>query len=83
MAACYIDGLPESPIDEVHFEDSSFTFDPDAKPGKPIMKNFAQEECRLGLYLDNVRRITMENVLGEGAAGENVVANHYESLSIR
>ena len=83
VAACYIDGLPESPIDEVHFEDSSFTFAPDAKPGKPIMKNFAQEECRLGLYLDNVRRITMENVLVEGAAGENVVANHYESLSIR
>lgn len=83
VAACYIDGLPESPIDEVHFEDSSFTFAPDAKSGKPIMKNFAQEECRLGLYLDNVRRITMENVLVEGAAGENVVANHYESLSIR
>ena len=83
VAACYIDGLPESPIDEVRFEDSVFTFDPDAKPGKPIMKNFAQEECRLGLYLDNVRRITMENVLVEGAAGENVVANHYESLSIR
>ena len=83
MAAYYIDGLPESPIDEVHFEDSSFTFAPDAKPGKPIMKNFAQEECRLGLYLDNVRRITMENVLVEGAEGENVVANHYEFLSIR
>ena len=83
VAACYIDGLPEQPIDAVRFEDVSFTFAKDAKPGKPIMKNFAQEECRLGLYLDNVRRISIENARIEGAAGEKVVANHYEALSIR
>lgn len=81
VAACYIDGLPEMPIDEVNFQDCTFTFSPDAKPGKPIMKNFAQEECRLGLYLDNVRRIRLENVRVEGAAGETVIANHYESLT--
>ena len=82
VAACYIDGLPEQPIDAVRFQDVSFTFDPDAKPGKPIMKNFAQEECRLGLYLDNVRHISIENAQIEGAAGEKVVANHYETLTI-
>ena len=80
VAACYIDGLPEMPIDEVQFEDVSFTYAPDAKPGKPIMKNFAQEECRLGLYLDNVRRISIKNVTLDGQSGEKIVANHYERL---
>lgn len=80
VAACYIDGLPEMPIDEVRFEDCSFVFAQDAKPGKPIMKNFAQEECRLGLYLDNVRRIRVKDVTVEGAVGEKIIASHYETL---
>ena len=80
VAACYIDGLPEMPIDAVHFEDCSFEYAQDAKPGKPIMKNFAQEECRLGLYLDNVRRISIRSVTLAGEAGEKIIANHYESL---
>ena len=83
VAACYIDGLPEMPIDAVCFEDCSFEYAADAKPGKPIMKNFAQEECRLGLYLDNVRRISVENVRIEGAAGEKIVASHYDALTVR
>ena len=70
------------PIDEVCFEDDTFTFALDAKPGKPIMKNFAQDECRLGLYLDNVRRIRIRNVTLEGQTGEKVVADHYETLEM-
>lgn len=80
VAACYIDGLPEMPIDAVRFEDVSFTYAQDARPGKPIMKNFSREECRLGLYFDNVRRISLKNVSLEGQAGEKVTASHYESL---
>lgn len=82
VAACYIDGLPEMPIDEVNFQDVSFTYAKDARPGKPIMKNYAQEECRLGLYLDNVRRISIKNVTLDGQAGERIVADHYESLEV-
>ena len=80
VAACYIDGLPEMPIDEVVFEDVSVTYLPDAKPGKPIMKNFAREECKLGLYLDNVRRIRTRNVTVEGCDGPKLIADHYEEL---
>ena len=80
VAACYIDGLPEMPIDQVNFENCSFTFDPNAKPGKPIMKNFAQEECRLGLYLDNVRHIRLREVTLEGQQGAPMAASHYETL---
>lgn len=80
VAACYIDGLPEMPIDEVIFDEVTFTYAADAKPGKPIMKNFAEEECKLGLYLDNVRRIRTRNVKVEGCVGEKLIAAHYEEL---
>lgn len=80
VAACYIDGLPEMPIDEVVIEDVRFAYAQDAKPGKPIMKNFAENECRKGMYLDNVRHIAVRNVTLEGNLGKKLIANHYEEL---
>jgi polygalacturonase len=81
VAACYIDGLPESPIDRVEFENITVTFAEDSQPGVPAMQNFAEKRCRLGLYLDNVREISLKNVKVEGAAGEKVIASHYETIS--
>lgn len=80
VAACYIDGLPEAPIGEVCLENVSVSFSPDAKPGIPAMENFAKERCRLGLYLDNVRHIRLENVRLEGVDGKGLIADHYETL---
>jgi len=80
VAACYIDGLPESPIDMVTLENISVSFAGDAKPGMPSMKNFAEEQCRLGLYLDNVKRICVKNVKLHGVEGKALVADHYEDI---
>lgn len=80
VAACYIDGLPEAPIEEVTLENISVSFAEDARPGVPIMENFARERCRLGLYLDNVRRIRVHNVRLSGEEGEKLIAKHYETL---
>lgn len=81
VAACYIDGLPESPIDEVTLENVQVTFAENAQPGVPAMQNFAQERCRLGLYLDNVKRIRIKNVRLRGVAGEHLIADHYEDVN--
>ena len=80
VAACYIDGLTESPIEQVELENISVTFDPDARPAVPAMQNFAVERCRLGLYLDNVRRVRLKNVTVRGAAGEGLVTDHCDSV---
>ena len=80
VAACYIDGLPESPIDEVALENISVSFAEDAKPGKPSMKNQNEDQCRLGLYLDNVKRIRVKNVKLHGVEGKALVADHYEDV---
>ena len=73
-AACYIDGLPERPIDSVVLENVEVSFDPDAKPGIPAMQNFARERCKLGLYFENVGRVELCNVKLTGVDGDEVVA---------
>ncbi len=80
VAACYIDGLPESPIDEVALENISVSFAEDARPDFPSMKNDNREHCRLGLYLDNVRRIRVRNVKLSGVEGKCLVAGHIEKI---
>lgn len=80
-AACYIDGLPESPIDKVILENISVTFSEESKPHVPAMQNFAKERCRLGFYLDNVREIEVRNVQMKGQDGEMLVADHYDKIT--
>ncbi|MCD8223869.1 MAG: glycoside hydrolase family 28 protein [Clostridiales bacterium] len=80
VAACYIDGLPESPIDEVVLENIRISFAKDAKPGIPAMQNFAKERCCLGLYLDNVKHIRIQNVSLQGVAGDKLIVDHCEDI---
>ena len=47
------------------------------------MMNFEKEYCRLGLYLDNVRKIRLDNVTLEGVEGEELVIAHCDDLDIR
>ena len=75
-AACYIDGLPEAPIGEVEFRDVSIAFDENARPAVPAMQSFAQPRCRLGLYLDNVKRVCVKNTRLSGVVGEALVTEH-------
>ena len=79
-AACYCDGLPEQPIKSITFENIHFTFANDAKPFIPIMKNFAEPACKLGLYVDNVNTLIVKNVTIEGVEGEEIIANNVEKI---
>lgn len=79
-AACYCDGLPERPIEEINVENITFTFSPDAKPSRPAMREFMEEFCRVGMYFDNVKRLTVSNVTLEGVVGEDLIASHIGEL---
>ena len=76
VAACYCDGLPEMPIDEITVENISFTYDPDAQPGVPAMRNNAEKMCRAGLYFDNVRKLTVKNVDVKGCDGDEILIHN-------
>lgn len=80
VAACYIDGLTECPIESVELENISVSFSDKARPGRPAMQEFAPERCRLGLYLDNVRKIRVKNVKLRGVEGQKLIAAHCDSV---
>ena len=73
VAACYCDGLPEQPIEEVELENVRVSFAEDARPGEPSMFTNAPKHCKLGLWFENVRRVRLKNVAVEGQVGEAVL----------
>ena len=75
-AACYIDGLPEMPISSVNLERIRFAYAADAKPFKPAMRDFLDEMCRAGMYVDNVGTLTVSDVTVEGAVGDELIAGN-------
>ncbi len=75
-AACYCDGLPERPIKSITFENINFSFAENARPANPIMKNFVEPACKMGMYLDNVETLIVKNVNVIGAEGDEIIANH-------
>ena len=79
-AACYCDGLPERPIEEITVENILFTFSPNAKPSRPAMREFMEEFCRKGMYFDNVKRLVIDNVTLRGVVGDELICDHIGEL---
>ena len=80
VAACYCDGLPEQPIEEITVENIRFTYDENAQPGVPAMKNNAEKLCRAGMYFDNVKKLTVKNIDISGHEGDQLIASHVDTL---
>lgn len=74
VAACYVDGLPEMPVDAVQLENIRVTYKPDARPGVPAMQKNPRKCRRLGLYFENVRQVSVRQVTLEGTEGEPLTA---------
>lgn len=76
VAAVFCDGIPEQPIDEVTVENIKFTYDPNAKPDHPSLKNNNEKLCRAGMRFENVRKVTVKNVDISGNDGEPIIATN-------
>lgn len=70
QAGMYFYGLPESPIQSVELENVTISFKEDARPGHPAMMDYVPEVKKLGLFAENVKRISLKNVKVEGYEGE-------------
>ena len=75
-AACYIDGLPEMPIDQVTLERVTVGFAKDARPFVPAMQNDAVPRLRMGLYFNNVNTVCIDHVTVSGAEGGALIAEN-------
>jgi len=80
VAACYCDGLPEEPIEEVALENVRVSFAENARPGEPSMFTNAPMRCKLGLWFENVKRVRLKNVSVEGQDGEVLLTRGVEEI---
>lgn len=80
VAACYVDGLPEAPIEEVEFENVRISFKEDARPGQCAMECFLEKLCKVGLHLENVKKVILRDVTVEGAEGDALIAVNTGSI---
>lgn len=79
-AACYCDGLPERPIEEIRLENIEFTYSENAKPSKPAMREFMDDFCKKGMYFDNVDLLYIKNVSLDGVVGDELIAGNIGNL---
>lgn len=73
-------GLPEAPIGGIVFDNVKFTYDKEAKPDFPDMKEINKQECKMGLYFQLVDSVTLKNVVIDGAEGESVILDGVNSF---
>ena len=56
-------------IEELTFSDVLFSFDEEALPDLPAMADGVSECCRKGMFISNVRKLTLHAVSVEGQEG--------------
>ena len=62
-SACYVLGLPEMYVEDVGFHDVAIYLDPDnTEAGQSAMAPIAEDLCRAGVVMQNVRGVRLSNV---------------------
>jgi len=80
-AAGYFYGLTEQPIGSVTIENVSFTFKEDASFGQPAMMDYVDDVCKLGLYFNRVKKVTLNNVTMSGQDGERLIMENVDEVT--
>mgnify|MGYP001624306371 FL=1 len=78
VAAAFFYGLPEQKIEEVEMENVNVTYAENAASGMPAMMcGIPEEICRMGIYANNIKKLTLKNVNIQGQDGEAI---HIENV---
>lgn len=72
VAASFIYGLPEAKVEEVTFENVSIDFADNPTPEYPAMMAEVEPCTKKGIYINNVKKLTLKNVTVEGAEGKDI-----------
>jgi hypothetical protein len=69
LAAGFVYGLPEMPVEEVSLHDVSISMAPEAEPGYPEMADDMELMQRAGVYVRHVRGLRLQDVVISGQQG--------------
>lgn len=80
VAGSFIYGLPEAKIEDVTFEQVSVDFAENPTPEYPAMMADVEACTRMGIYINNVKRLTMKDVTVMGADGGDIEIVNVDEL---
>ncbi len=69
VAAAFLYGLAEMPLEDISLSDIAISMAPDAEPGYPDMADDLELMCRAGLFARNVRGLRLHNIEVSGQVG--------------
>ena len=80
VAAAHFDGLPEQKIDEIIMRNVSVTYTDNPICDVPAMSE-GVEKCTLkGIFANNVKKLTLDNVNVTGQVGEAIILQGVDEL---
>lgn len=80
VAAAHFDGLPEQKIDEIIMRNVSVTYTDNPTCDVPAMSE-GVEKCTLkGIFANNVKKLTLDNVSITGQVGEAIILQGVDEL---
>lgn len=80
VAAAYFDGLPEQKIDEIIMKNVTVTYAGNPKCDVPAMSEGVEACSRKGIFANNVKKLTLQNVSISGQDGEAITLSGVEEL---
>lgn len=78
-ACVYCDGLPEQPIESVTLQNISFDFDENARCNYPAMMANPKMFAKGGLYFDNVKKVSLQNITVKDVVGDTLMLHNVDS----
>lgn len=81
FAAMYFLGLPERPVEDVSLADVDIEMDGSFGADEPIMTPMHEKTCAAGVFMKNVRGLSLSGVRVKNARGELFVTENCENIS--
>lgn len=81
-AGAFLYGLPEQKIDYIEFENIHIDYAAEPVPMEPAMMDDLGEKTKMGIYVNNAKKLVMKNVTIEGNDGEAFDFHNIDSLVV-
>lgn len=78
----YFLGLPESKIEEIILKNIDVNYKENSKPGVMAMTLEAEEYNRIGIYVENVNRLVLDNVIYKNMPSIEIIKKNVKEVEI-
>jgi polygalacturonase len=82
VAATFIYGLPEKKIEKLTFNHVNIDFAKEAREDYAAMMDGLEPFCRHGMYINNVKRLELSDVVIKGQIGEAIELHNVEEKEV-